>query len=195
MKNYRLVGSPTSPYVRRFRLWLEGVPFTFDAVKDMYGADDAKLSAMNPLKRVPVLLVDGRPLFESRVMYNHLRDALGRRPLEIEDENAVSVVDTLQDQLVQGFLMKKYGHPVHAENEYFKRHADRRERMLAYLREESIAGRFDRWDYPAISLFCLLDWAAFRGALEARELAGPMMRVMDLAKSQAQVAATDPRKA
>lgn len=195
MPQYRLIGSPTSPYVRRLRLYLEGVPFEFEAIKDMYGRDDAHLSELNPMKRVPVLMIDGRPLWESRVIFNHLRNALGRRPLDIEQENALSAVDTLQDQLVQMFLMKKYDHPIMMENGYFQRHSDRRRRMIAFLRSEILAGRFDRWDYPAMSLYCLLDWADFRGVLEPEEVSGPFSRILDLGRSQAMVAATDPRKA
>ena len=195
MTKYRLIGSATSPYVRRLRLYLAGVPYEFDALGDMYGKDDEHLSGLNPLKKVPVLLVDGRPLWESRVIFNHLREALGRRQPDLDEENALSAVDSLQDQLVQAFLMKRYGHPVHPENEYFRRHADRRRRTLAYLREQVLVGRFDRWDYPAISLFTLLDWSAFRGTLEAAELSGPFERVMDLARKEPQVAETDPRKA
>lgn len=195
MPQYRLIGSATSPYVRRLRLYLDGTPCEFDVMNDMYGKDDARLSALNPLKRVPVLTVDGRPLWESRVIFNHLREALGRRSLDIEQENALSAVDTLQDQLVQTFLMKKFGHPVVDENDYFRRHADRRERMLAFLRAETLAGRFEHWDYPTISLFTLLDWADFRGTLAREEVAGPLQRVMELGRAQRGVSETDPRKA
>ncbi len=38
MAHYRLLGSLTSPYVRRLRLYLEGVKHEFDALKDMTGA-------------------------------------------------------------------------------------------------------------------------------------------------------------
>jgi glutathione S-transferase len=194
---YRLIGSLTSPYVRRFRLYLAqgNVPYEFDGLKDMYGADDGRLSDINPLKRIPVLTIDGRPLWESRVIFNRLRADAGRAPLEIEEENAVSTVDALQDQLVQMFLMRKYGHPIEPENEYFRRHADRRRRMVDYLRAETIAGRFDSWDYPAMSLYCLLDWSAFRGMLTPAELEGPLTRLVERHQGQPQIAATDPRKA
>ena len=195
MPQYRLIGSATSPYVRRLRLYLAGTPHEFEAIKDMYGQDDEHLSRLNPLKKVPVLLIDGRPLWESRVIFNHVREGMGRRQLDVDDENALSAVDALQDQLVQTFLLKRYGHPVHPENDYFRRHADRRRRMLAFLREEALAGRFDRWDYPAMSLYCLLDWSAFRGTLEPDEMAGPLSRVLEFGRAQPQVAATDPRKA
>src|SRR5262245_3752828 len=145
MPQLRLIGSVTSPYVRRLRLYLDGVPCEFEAMKDVYGQDDARLSEINPVKRIPVLVVDGRPLWESRVIFNHLRETLGRRPLDFDEENALSVVDALQDQLVQTFLMRRSNHPVLPENDYFRRHADRRRRMLDFLRGEILAGRFDKW--------------------------------------------------
>lgn len=194
MAQYRLLGSLTSPYVRRLRLFIGDAPCDFEPVADMYGKDDQKVSALNPLKRVPVLLVDGRPLFESRVIYNHLCKALGRRALDLDDENALSVVDTVQDQLIQTFLMKKFAHPIDNENDYFKRHADRRVRMLNYLRAEVIAGRFDRWDYPAMSLLSLIDWAMFRSTLTAEELSGPLAKFLEQGRRHPLVEATDPRK-
>ena len=127
------------------------------------------------------------------MIYNHLREALGRQPLDLEEENALSAVDTLQDQLIQTFLMRKYDHPILPENDYFRRHTDRKERMLAYLRAETLAGRFDRWDYPTISLFCLLDWSEFRGQLRPEEMAGPLSRVLELGRSHRGVKETDPR--
>lgn len=194
MSNYRLMGSLTSPYIRRFRLFLAGVPYEFEVIKDIYGADDERLSKINPLKRIPVLMIDGRPLWESRVIYNHLRSALSRPVLDLDEENALSAVDALQDLLVQNFLMAKYNHPVLAENEYFKRHADRRIRTLVYLQDEVRKGRFERWDYPSISLFCLLDWATFRSQLTADEVRGPLESILAAGQGRLMVKETDPRR-
>lgn len=195
MVKYRLIGSSTSPYVRRLRLYLQGAPHEFDRLTNMYEQqDDAKLTSLNPLKRVPVLMIDDKPLWESRVIFNYLRTAFGRPALSIEENNAISAVDTVQDVLIQKFLMKKFAHPVIESNEYFQRHADRLRQTLQYLKREVAAGRFDRWDYPAMSLYCLLDWAKFRETLPSDELGGYFAEFMTKHQAQAGVAETDPRK-
>jgi glutathione S-transferase len=66
--------------------------------------------------------------------------------------------------------------------------------MVDYLRAEAIAGRFARWDYPAMSLYCLLDWAAFRGTLTEQETDGPLAAFMSTHRMRPQVDATDPRR-
>lgn len=195
MARYQLIGSSTSPYVRRLRLLLADTPYEFERLANMYGAEeDAKLTRLNPLKRVPVLVIDGQPLWESRVIANHLRTSLGRGPLTLAEENVVSAIDTLQDMLIQKFLMKKFSHPILETNEYFQRHAERQRQMLTFLKRELAKGLLDRWDYPAMSLYCLLDWAKFRETLGADELGGYFADFMRTHQGQAAVASTDPRQ-
>jgi hypothetical protein len=67
--------------------------------------------------------------------------------------------------------------------------------MMDYLRAETIAGRFDRWDYPAMSLYSLIDWSIFRGALAAADVDGPLARFFEASHARPGVGATDPRKA
>lgn len=193
MPTLELIGSTTSPYVRRFRLYLHGVPYRFDRTTDIFKEDDARLSAINPLKRVPVLLLDGQPVWESRVIFYHLQRALGGRPLDIAEENVVSAVDTLQDMLIQSFLLKRFDHPLDEKNPYFARHGERRALILAHLGKELAAGRLARWDYPAMSLYALLDWGLFRQQLAPAEVPGALERFRKERASEAGIAETDPR--
>src|SRR4051794_34094978 len=102
-----LIGSLTSPYVRRLRLFLDGTPYTLEALRFLdEPVDDKRLAAVSPIKRVPVLMVDGEPLWESRVIFNHLQRTLNRRPLTLVEENLQSAIDALQDSLILPFLMR-----------------------------------------------------------------------------------------
>jgi glutathione S-transferase len=190
-----LIGSLTSPYVRRIRLYLRGVDYKLETVNYLDGQDDARLSAINPIKRIPVLVVDGKPLWESRVIYGYLQRTLGKPTLSFEEENAISAIDALQDALIQPFLMKRMGHPVDRNTAYFQRHAERQRLILDYLAAEHERGRFERWDYPAMSLYSLLDWSLFRECMRTDELPKPLLRFYEKTRTQPLIAETDPRKA
>lgn len=81
---YRLLGSLTSPFVRRIRLYMASIPHEFEIVNWAESDQDARLTLVSPLKRIPVLLIDGQPLWESRIIFQYLqrkheKTALSRR--------------------------------------------------------------------------------------------------------------------
>jgi len=191
---YTLIGSKTSPYVRRLRLYLRDIPYSFDAVNILDPAEDARLSRINPIKRIPVLMIDDRPLFESRVIFNYLQKTHGRPSLSLTEENLVSTIDTWQDQLIQGFLLTRGGHPVDAKNSYYQRMAERQNLMTTYLASAIVKGEFSRWDYPAMSLYSLLDWARFRDTFDLNVALPALQTFYESAAVQPAVAATDPRQ-
>ncbi|HNF99055.1 MAG TPA: glutathione S-transferase N-terminal domain-containing protein [Pseudomonadota bacterium] len=53
---YRLLGSLTSPFVRRLRLYMADIPYEFEIVNYLESGQDARLSAANPLKRIPIVV-------------------------------------------------------------------------------------------------------------------------------------------
>ena len=76
----KLIGSKTSPYVRKVRVILaeKGLPFEF--VEDNVWSAETKMSQFNPLVKVPALLLDdGRPVYDSVVICEYL-DALPGGP-------------------------------------------------------------------------------------------------------------------
>ena len=192
---YRLLGSLTSPYVRRLRLYLKDVPYEFELVNYLEAADDARLATYNPIRRIPVLVVNGEAIWESRVIYRHLQTALSRPVLTLAEENAVSAIDTLQDQLIQPFLLRRFAHPVDTTNGYYQRQEARKISLLAYLAEEVTRGTFGRWDYPSMSLYCLLDWALFRGSLVVADLSPALLSFQKANLGQPLITDTDPRRA
>ncbi|MBM4251971.1 MAG: glutathione S-transferase family protein [Deltaproteobacteria bacterium] len=191
---YTLIGSKTSPYVRRIRLYLRDIPYSFDAVNIVDPAEDARLSRINPIKRIPVLMIDDRPLFESRVIFNYLQKTHGRPSLSLAEENLVSTIDAWQDQLIQGFLLKRGGHPVDGQNSYYQRMAERQKLVTTYLASAIVKGEFSRWDYPAMSLYSLLDWASFRETIDMKTAVPALQTFYESAAVQPAVAATDPRQ-
>ena len=69
----KLLGSLTSPYVRKTRIVLAEKKVECEFVIDNGGADGSGLADHNPLCRIPVLLLDdGSSLFDSRVIVEYL---------------------------------------------------------------------------------------------------------------------------
>ncbi len=69
----KLLGSLTSPYVRKVRIVMAEKKLDYELVLDDVWSDDAQISQYNPLGKVPCLIMDdqGR-LFDSRVIVEYL---------------------------------------------------------------------------------------------------------------------------
>lgn len=69
----KLIGSLTSPYVRKVRVVMAEKKLEYELVLDDVWADDAQVRQYNPLGKVPCLIMDdnGR-LFDSRVIVEYL---------------------------------------------------------------------------------------------------------------------------
>jgi glutathione S-transferase len=69
----KLIGSPTSPFVRKVRIVLADKRIDFDFVIDLPGEPTTKVPEFNPLGKIPVLINDdGSRLFDSRVIVEYL---------------------------------------------------------------------------------------------------------------------------
>jgi glutathione S-transferase len=72
----KLIGSKTSPYVRKVRVILAERSIAHEFVDDNVWSPDTKVTAFNPLTKVPALVLDdGETLYDSRVIAEYL-DAL-----------------------------------------------------------------------------------------------------------------------
>ena len=69
----KLIGSLTSPYVRKVRIVLAEKKLDCGFELELPWAVDSKVSQVNPLGKVPVLLLDdGTPLYDSRAIVEYL---------------------------------------------------------------------------------------------------------------------------
>ena len=69
----KLIGSTTSPYVRKVRVVMLEKKLDYQFVTDNVWADDAVISASNPLGKVPCLVMEGgEAIFDSRVIVEDL---------------------------------------------------------------------------------------------------------------------------
>ena len=69
----KLIGSLTSPYVRKVRIVLAEKKIEYDFEVDSPWLADSNIPNLNPLGKVPVLLLDDNtPLFDSRVIVEYI---------------------------------------------------------------------------------------------------------------------------
>lgn len=169
-----LYGTTTSPFVRKVRIHaLEmGVPFTLvDTAPD---AGQTALKAVSPLWKVPVAVIDGETVLDSRVIIRELWERHGalasthnlRRPGEgmtrLAEENLLTMIDGVLDAAINRFYLRRDGLP---ETGYIAKQKDRFENALAHVSTLLKGAYFT--DIPKlgvseISLICTLSWLTFR---------------------------------
>jgi len=189
-----LIGSSTSPYVRRIRLLLCETPHRFSDL-DIYNADREVLRQKTPIMRIPVLIDGDMTVYDSRIIARYIAtEKLKVPPLNWNEENLVSIIDGATDALIALLLIKRSGIDVEADQLYIKLQKDRAATTLNELEKLVAKEAFEQWSYPAICLYTLLDWAEFRSMIDLGEL--PNLKAFkERNENRESVAATDPRKA
>jgi len=77
----KLVGSLTSPYVRKVRVLLAEKQLPYELVEDNAWHDKTTVPRYNPLNKVPALVLDdGEAIYDSMVITEYV-DALDARPI------------------------------------------------------------------------------------------------------------------
>lgn len=189
----KLIGSRTSPYVRRIRLLLTDTPHEFVHL-DIYGEGRDELRRNNPVLKIPVLMDGEQEVYDSRVIARYLGEKLGLDALSWDQENQLTLIDGANDSCVTLFLARKSGLDVEADVMFWNL---QRERVMTTLRTLSAmveGGQIDGWTYPAICLYCLVDWLHFRELVDFTGVES-LLAFRDRHRQAAGVADTDPRDA
>ncbi|MBY0412789.1 MAG: glutathione S-transferase family protein [Bdellovibrionales bacterium] len=160
-----LIGSYTSPFVRKIRLLLfQDKTLKFEPVN--YFEDEGReyLKKINPFNQLPMLLDGDQPIYESRVMFNYISKKYNLRPLTIDEENILSAIDTTLSSAVNLFSLRKGGIDIDAGDHYFiERQKERLPSLLGLL--APWAAKQDPktdWNYLTMSLYSLLFWLGMR---------------------------------
>ncbi|MBD3658160.1 MULTISPECIES: glutathione S-transferase family protein [Marinobacter] len=189
----KLIGSTTSPYVRRIRILLDEEPYEFVNL-DIYGEGRDELRRHNPALKIPMLIDEGREIFDSRIIGRYISARQGRDPLTWDQENQLTLIDAANDSCVTLLLSKRSGLDIEQDAMFYNL---QRERIMTTLRTLAALvddGQFEQWNYPAICLYCLVDWLDFRD-LVSFEGVESLLSFRDHFRDQPFVAATDPRNA
>lgn len=158
----KLYGSLTSPFVRRLRIWMEGLEYEFIPMDIFSDEGREQLRGLNPTMKIPMLVDDWQAVFDSRVIFNYLNHKLEREVVTVDDENTITLINAANDSLVTLLLLQRSGIDIHQDALFFNLQRERIESVLGVLDVQAGQGGFECWHFPAISLFSLVDWALFR---------------------------------
>lgn len=192
----QLIGSVTSPYVRRIRLFLAsiGMEQAYEFIHlDIYSPEGRiTLTENNPAKKIPILKDDGLSLFDSRIIFNYLSEKYDVNKLSWSQQNLLTMIDAANDSLVSLALSERSGFDVSADMLFFQLQQERVASVLSELNQQVLADQFARWQYPEICLFCLLDWIEFRQLTPWHQHQG-LLSFYQKSRVHLGVADTDPR--
>jgi glutathione S-transferase len=193
----KLYGSTTSPYVRRLRIWLANTEHEFVNLQIFVEQDRHVLATKNPTMKIP-MLEDGTDetaqiIFDSRIIYRYLTDKFDDPLLSWEQENQLTIIDSANDSLVQMFILSNSDIQADEEKLFFKLQKERVNAVLVHLNQMVVNQQFTSWNYPAICLYCLIDWIEFRNLHNMQGFTN-LLAFHDDNSQRIEVTATDPRK-
>jgi glutathione S-transferase len=193
----KLYGSTTSPYVRRLRIWLANTEHEFINLKIFVEQDRQILAAKNPSMKIPMLEDSENEavqiIFDSRIIYRYLTDKFDDPLLSWEQENQLTLIDSANDSLVQMFILSNSDIQPDEDKLFFKLQKERVNAVLVHLNDMVANQQFISWNYPAICLYCLIDWIEFRNLHNMQGLTD-LLAFHDDNAQRIEVTATDPRK-
>lgn len=139
----KLIGSLTSPYVRKVRIVLAEKKIDYEFVIDSPWVADSKVPDINPLGKVPVLVLDdGTPLFDSRVIVEHIDNVTPNNKLfpapnreRTEVKRWEALTDGICDAAANAFLEAKRP-PAQQSPEWVARQRDKITRGLDFMARE-----------------------------------------------------------
>ncbi len=188
----KLYGSQTSPYVRRLRLLLADNTVEFIQLNILEQTDRETLCAMNPTLRIPMLLDDGQIIFDSGVIYRYLAAKMAIPVLSWYQENQLTVINAVNDSLVMLYQCSRSGLDTNEDKLFYNLQRERIATSLFVLEQQAANAEFAHWTYPAMALYSLVDWVAFRELLELDDCPALLAFVAQNSQ-QPMVKTSDPR--
>lgn len=168
--NYTLIGSVTSPYVRKIRILLHTLgPFELKAINYLEKNDSDYLKSINPINQIPILLDGELKIYDSRVIYNYLAKKHNLKTLSVEEENKLSAIDAAMDTSINLFSLRRGGLDLNGGNSYIERQKERVSLILNYLTPwvQSLDEKNQaHWNILTMSLYSYLFWGEFREMLD-----------------------------
>ena len=159
----KLFGTTTSPFVRRVRVVAAEVGETVDRVDTATDAGMAQLREVSPIRKVPVAQIDGKLIYDSRVIIDWLVTTRGWGGIEPardrwHEQNVLNAIDAALDSVIQLFYLRRDGVTVDG-TPYAQRQLERTDAIFTWLATQL---RPQAFALPEISACCALDWMDFR---------------------------------
>ncbi len=162
----KLIGSVTSPFVRKVRLVLGDQDYEFETLVALSPESSKLLEPYGPVKRVPILLVDDMQLFDSSIICEYLLSKKGIS-LSIDDKLTLKLIDELCDSCILLFQHKIWKIDLHWNNELCKRLLSRVFGVLDLL--EIKISKTELTQFQEDWLYCVIDWLSFRNVIDWKD--------------------------
>jgi glutathione S-transferase len=169
----KLYGTTTSPFVRRVRIVAAELGVAIEWLDTAAEAGQVALREVSPIRKVPIAIVDGRTLYDSRVIIDWLTTTRGYGGIapprdRWREQNLLNAIDAALDALIQLFYLRRDGVAIDG-TPYATRQLDRADAILQWLAGELSP---DQLGLPEISAICALDWMDFRKTYATERAAG-----------------------
>ncbi|MFN4328999.1 MAG: glutathione S-transferase C-terminal domain-containing protein [Limnobacter sp.] len=170
----KLIGSLTSPYVRKIRVQLLEKEIPFEFVLEDVWQPDTTITQFNPLGKVPCLVLDGgQVLFDSTVISGQMEYLMPTIPLLPSNPNARARVRTLEvcgqgisDAAVAILLENRFHEPAHVSQAWVVRQTQKIHHGLAYFQHHvaNMPGNFltEQFSLADVAAGCALFYLDFR---------------------------------
>jgi glutathione S-transferase len=201
----KVIGSTTSPYVRKVRVVLAEKKIDYDLELDSPWAADTRVPQSNPLGKVPVLILeDGRKLYDSRVIVEFLDNVspVNRLiPAENREKTEVKRWEALADGILDAGIFAR----LESQRPDGEKSPSTIERQLSKVNAGLAAMANDLGDRPwccgidltlaDIAVGCCVGWLDFRfPQLEVGTRHANLGRLSKRLTERASFAATTPKE-
>ena len=170
----KLIGSPTSPYVRKVCIVMAEKKLDYQMVVEDVWSANTTIHASNPLGKVPCLILDGgQAVFDSTVISGTLEYMMPTNPLLPTDPHQRALVRTMEslgsgmnDASVAILLEHKFHEGDKVSKDWLNRQYSKIHHSLEWLnhRVSTTPGTFlaDQFSLADISIGCALMYIDFR---------------------------------
>src|SRR5262245_34768320 len=193
----KLYGTLTSPFVRRVRVVAAEVGEPIERIHTASAEGQATLREVSPIRKVPVVVIDGRTLFDSRAIIDWLTTTRGWGGLapprdRWHEQNLINAIDGAVESVMQLFMLRLDNVPIDGTS-FAERQLARADAIFAWLATQLVDARgFGAGlGLAEISLVATLDWMDFRKAYPTERAAG-VESVRTTWRDHASLAATRP---
>jgi glutathione S-transferase len=160
----QLLGSVTSPYVRRVRIWAHENHCELEFINlDIFSTQDRPtMLNNNPAGKIPIIIDGDLTLGDSSAILRYLLEKHGHAKLSWPQEQLLTTINACNDSLVEMLLCQRSGFDTQADKLFFNLQNERIAQTLHYLNNHLTDDAFKSCECLNISLYCLLDWICFR---------------------------------
>ncbi len=160
----KLYGTTTSPFVRRVQVVAQEVGEPIERIDTATDAGMTELRGISPIRKVPVAIIEGATLFDSRAIIDWLTATHGWGELAAptdrwRENNLVNAIDAALDSVIQLFYLRRDGVAIDG-TPYATRQLERTDAIFAWLAAQPDLGA--KLGLAELSLICALDWMDFR---------------------------------